>query len=189
MQEIIELTNELLDASSKYYNSGSSPLSDKEFDEKLEKLKVMEETHHFRLSNSPTINVGAPVLDALNKKSVGERPMLSLDKCRKAEDIVKFAKGKQMVASVKADGLSVRLTYKDGKLLSAVTRGNGYEGTDVTEHVKQFLNVPLELETPENFIIDGEAIDEIGKLANVEDEIAEITEKAMQGEIDFETSI
>ena len=158
MQEIIELTNELLDASSKYYNSGSSPLSDKEFDEKLEKLKVMEETHHFRLSNSPTINVGAPVLDALNKKSVGERPMLSLDKCRKAEDIVKFAKGKQMVASVKADGLSVRLTYKDGKLLSAVTRGNGYEGTDVTEHVKQFLNVPLELETPENFIIDGEAI-------------------------------
>ena len=158
MQGIIDLTNELLDASSKYYNSGTSPLSDKEFDEKLEKLKVMEEIHHFRLSNSPTINVGAPVLSELNKVSVGERPMLSLDKCRKAEDIVKFAKGKNMVASVKADGLSVRLTYKDGHLISAVTRGNGYEGTDVTEHVKQFLNVPLELETPENFIIDGEAI-------------------------------
>ncbi len=157
MQDIIDLTNELLDASSKYYNSGTSPLSDKEFDEKLEKLKVMEEIHHFRLSNSPTINVGAPVLSELNKVSVGERPMLSLDKCRKAEDIIKFAKGKAMVASVKADGLSVRLTYKNGQLISAVTRGNGYEGTDVTEHVKQFLNVPLKIEI-DNLIIDGEAI-------------------------------
>ena len=75
----------------------------------------------------------------------------------KAEDIVKFANGQDMVASVKADGLSVRLTYEDGQLVSAVTRGNGYEGTDVTEHVKQFLNVPLNIGV-NHFIIDGEAI-------------------------------
>jgi NAD-dependent DNA ligase len=57
MQEIVELTKKLLDASNKYYNGGNSPLTDKEFDELLDKLKVMEETYHFRLSNSPTINV------------------------------------------------------------------------------------------------------------------------------------
>ena len=154
---IEKLTQELNEASQAYYFGGTSSLSDAEFDSKLEELAELEKLHNFRLSNSPTINVGAPVLSVLNKKSVGERPMLSLDKCRKAEDIVKFAKGKNMVASVKADGLSVRLTYKDGHLISAVTRGNGYEGTDVTEHVKQFLNVPLTVGT-ENLIIDGEAI-------------------------------
>ena len=154
---IEELTHELNEASQAYYFGGTSSLSDAEFDSKLEKLAELEKLHNFRLSNSPTINVGAPVLSVLNKKSVGERPMLSLDKCRKAEDIVKFAKGKEMIASVKADGLSVRLTYKDGQLISAVTRGNGYEGTDVTEHVKQFLNIPLVVGT-ENLIIDGEAI-------------------------------
>ena len=157
MREIIELTKELNEASDKYYNGGTSPLTDAEFDAKLDQLKELEETHNFRLVNSPTINVGAPVLDVLNKKSVGKRPMLSLDKCRIAEEIVKFAKGQSMVASVKADGLSVRLTYKNGKLISAVTRGNGYEGTDVTEHARQFLNIPSEIGT-ENLIIDGEAI-------------------------------
>ena len=157
MEEIMELTKELLAASQAYYYGGTSPLSDAEFDSKLEKLAELEKAYGFRLSNSPTINVGAPVLSELKKMSVGERPMLSLDKCRKAEDIVKFANGQDMVASVKADGLSVRLTYEDGQLVSAVTRGNGYEGTDVTEHVKQFLNVPLNIGV-NHFIIDGEAI-------------------------------
>lgn len=166
MQEIVKLTKKLVNASNKYYNGGNSPLTDKEFDELLDKLKVMEETYHFRLSNSPTINVGAPVLNELNKISVGERPMLSLDKCRTSSEIIKFSKDKEMAATVKADGLSVRLIYKDGQLISAVTRGNGYEGTDVTEHVKQFLNVPLNIDC-KHLIIDGEAIIKLNDFAIV----------------------
>jgi DNA ligase (NAD+) len=92
--------------------------------------------------------------------------MLSLDKCRTSSEIIKFSKDKEMVATVKADGLSVRLVYKDGQLISAVTRGNGYEGTDVTEHVKQFLNVPLNIDC-KHLIIDGEAIIKLNDFAIV----------------------
>ena len=84
--------------------------------------------------------------------------MLSLEKCHSVEELIKFANDKMLIGSVKLDGLTCRLTYEDGYLVRAETRGNGYVGSDVTEHVKHFKNVPVRINKSGTYIIDGEAI-------------------------------
>lgn len=158
MNKIKELINELNKASELYYNGQESFLTDKEFDIKLEELKKLEQKQKIIYSNSPTVNVGAPVLTELNKVQIKDKPMLSLDKVHSAKEIVNFSDGYDLVASIKCDGLSVRLIYQDTDLISANTRGNGYEGSDITEHIKHFLNVPLKIAKTGTYIIDGEAI-------------------------------
>lgn len=158
MNEIQKLINELNKASELYYNGKESPLSDKEFDLKLEQLKDLEQKNKIIYSNSPTINVGAPVLNELEKVDIKSKPMLSLDKVHSTDEIIKFSDGNDLIASVKCDGLSVRLIYKDTDLISANTRGTGYEGSNITEHIKHFLNVPIKIAKSGTYIIDGEAI-------------------------------
>ena len=148
---------ELNRASYEYYNSAYPIMSDAEFDQKLEELRQWEEETGIILSNSPTQNVGATVLDSI-KEVTHKTPMLSLEKCHSVEEIMKFANNNNLVASVKLDGLTVRLTYKDGDLILAESRGNGTVGSDVTEHVKQFTNVPLHIDKEGTYIIDGEAL-------------------------------
>ena len=132
-------------------------MSDYEFDKKIEELKQWEEEIGIVLSNSPTHNVGATVLDNI-KEVTHKTPMLSLEKCHSVEEIIKFANNHNLVASIKLDGLTVRLTYKDGDLVLAESRGNGIVGSDVTEHVKQFTNVPLHINKEGTYVIDGEAL-------------------------------
>lgn len=158
MDKMQELINELNEASKLYYNGQESFLSDKEFDEKINELKTLEQKYKIVYANSPTVKVGAPVLNVLNKVTIKDKPMLSLDKVHSAEEIKKFSDGYDIIASIKCDGLSVRLIYENTDLVSANTRGDGYIGGDITEHIKHFLNVPLKIATPERFIIDGEAI-------------------------------
>ena len=153
-----KLINELNKASELYYNGKESFLTDKEYDIKLEELKKLEQEQKIIYSNSPTINVGAPVLTELNKIQIKDKPMLSLDKVHSAQEIINFSDGYDLIASIKCDGLSVRLIYQDTELISANTRGNGYEGSDITEHIKHFLNVPLKIAKTGTYIIDGEAI-------------------------------
>ena len=156
MKNLIERLNK---ASSLYYNTGNSPLSDKEFDSLLERLREMEESTGVIYANSPTQKVGAPVLSNIRKIKVGEfRPMLSLAKVHSQEEIDAFAKGKSILGMIKADGLSIRIKYVDGKIDWASTRGNGAVGSDITEHIKHFINVPLNINVKGNYIIDGEAI-------------------------------
>lgn len=93
--------------------------------------------------------------------------MLSLEKCHSVEEIEKFANGHDLVASVKLDGLTVRLTYKDGNLVLAESRGNGIIGSDVTEHVKQFTNVPLHINKEGTYVIDGEALIRLDDFAEI----------------------
>ena len=153
-----ELINELNKANYAYYNSDSPIMSDEEYDLKLKELQKLEEETGIIMSNSPTQKVGAPVLSELKKVPITPKPMLSLDKCHSNEEVVAFAGKKEMVAMIKLDGLSVRIKYNNGKLISANTRGNGIEGTDITEHIKQFQNVPLKIEYQYELILDGEAI-------------------------------
>lgn len=153
-----KLINELNKASKLYYNGKESFLTDKEYDIKLEELKKLEQEQKVIYSNSPTINVGAPVLTELNKIQIKDKPMLSLDKVHSAQEIINFSDGYDLIASIKCDGLSVRLVYQDTDLVSANTRGNGYEGGDITEHIKHFLNVPIKIAKSGSYIIDGEAI-------------------------------
>lgn len=155
--DIAKRVRELNAASEAYYNSDSPIMSDAEFDNKLEELRQWENEIGIVLSNSPTQNVGATVLDNI-KEVTHKTPMLSLEKCHSVEEIIKFANNHNLVASVKLDGLTVRLTYKDGDLISAESRGNGTVGSDVTEHVKQFTNVPLHINKEGTYIIDGEAL-------------------------------
>lgn len=155
--QIINRVKELNKASAAYYNTGQPIMSDAEFDNKLEELRQWEEESGIVLANSPTHNVGAIVLDNI-KKVTHESPMLSLAKCHSAEEVEQFAKGHTLVGSVKLDGLTCRLIYKDGELIRAESRGNGTIGSIITDHVKQFLNVPLHINKKGIYIIDGEAL-------------------------------
>lgn len=164
--DIASKVRELNRASEAYYNTGQPIMSDAEFDDKLEELRQWEEKTGIVLSNSPTHNVGATVLDNI-KEVTHKTPMLSLEKCHSIEEIIKFANNHNLVASVKLDGLTVRLTYKDGNLVLAESRGNGTVGSDVTEHVKQFTNVPLHINKEGTYIIDGEALIKLDNFAEI----------------------
>lgn len=171
--EMKELIQTLINASEAYYNSGKPIMTDKEFDSLFDKLKEMEQNTGMVMSNSPTQNVGAKVLTELNEVT-HKYPMLSLDKCHSTEEIIKFAKKKDVLAMIKLDGLTIRIKYENGNLISAETRGDGEVGSDVTEHVKQFLNVPLNIKHSGTYMIDGEAIitNDDFKVVNINNEFA-----------------
>ena len=154
MKSMVSILNE---ASEAYYNTGKPIMTDEQFDARLADLRQLEEETGVILANSPTINVGARVLTELNEVEHSS-PMLSLEKCHSAEEVVKFANEKVLVASIKLDGLTCRLTYENGYLVRGETRGNGYVGSDITEHVKQFKNVPFKINKSGTYVIDGEAI-------------------------------
>lgn len=157
---------ELNKASEAYYNTGQPIMNDAEFDNKLEELRQWENETGIILSNSPTHNVGAMVLDNI-KEVTHKTPMLSLNKCHSAEEVMKFAGNNNLVASVKLDGLSCRLIYKDGNLVRAESRGNGIVGNDITEAVKQFQNIPLHINKEGTYIIDGEALIKLDDFAEI----------------------
>ena len=154
MRGLVSILNEASDC---YYNGKPLLMSDSQFDARLEDLRQLEEETGFVFANSPTQNVGYKVLTEL-KEATHNHPMLSLEKCHSVQEIIKFADNKEVVASIKLDGLTVSLLYENGVLASAETRGNGYVGSDITEHVKQFLNVPYKINKEGTYIIDGEAI-------------------------------
>lgn len=164
--QIIDRVKELNKASAAYYNIGQPIMSDVEFDNKLEELRQWENETGIVLADSPTHNVGAIVLDSI-KEVIHKTPMLSLEKCHSIEEIVKFANNHNLVASVKLDGLTVRLTYKDGNLILAESRGNGTVGSDVTEHVKQFTNVPSHINKGGTYVIDGETLIKLDDFAEI----------------------
>lgn len=155
---MIKLINRLNEASYAYYNTENPIMSDAEFDALMDALKDMERDSGIIMSNSPTQKVGAPILSELKKVQIQNKPMLSLNKVHSAEEVFSFAKGKKILGLVKCDGLSTRLIYENGKLVSAHTRGDGYVGSDVTDHVKNFINVPLTINTTKRYVVDGESI-------------------------------
>ena len=154
MKGMISILN---DAAEAYYNTGKPIMSDERYDMMIADLKELEEETGIVMTNSPTQNVGAKVLTEL-KEVTHNHSMLSLDKCHTIEELVKFANDKELVASIKLDGLTVSIKYENGIFTSAETRGNGYVGSDITEHVRQFMNVPLKIKKDGVYIVDGEAI-------------------------------
>lgn len=153
MRSMVSILNE---ASERYY-SGKPIMTDEQFDARLKDLQQLEEETNFILSNSPSINVGAKVLTELAEVEHNHL-MLSLDKCHTVDELIKFANNKELVASIKCDGMTVSLLYENGVLVRGESRGNGHVGNDITEHVKRFLNVPLKINKTGTYIADGEAI-------------------------------
>jgi DNA ligase (NAD+) len=155
--QMLNLIEKLNQASYAYYN-GESIMEDAQFDSLYKELERLEEECDFRYAMSPTQKVGAEVLDHLEKISIESKPMLSLNKVHSVEEVLDFSKGRAMVAMSKCDGLSMRLVYENGVLVSANTRGNGQIGVDITAHALHMQYVPLNISYKHRIVVDGEAV-------------------------------
>ena len=156
IEKIKTLIEELNNASIAYYTS-TPIMSDYDWDKKYEELQMLENQENIIFPNSPTQNVGYTISDKLNEVKL-DHLMLSLDKTKSINDLKQFAGNKQCIVSVKCDGLSTTLKYIHGELVSAVTRGNGYEGTDVLQNALTIKNIPKKIPYDDELIIDGETI-------------------------------
>ena len=154
MKELIDLLNK---ASMLYYQKSTPMMTDYEYDKLYDELVSLEKETNMVFSNSPTINV-EPTVSTELEKTTHPYPMLSLSKTKNPDDLVSFIGNKEGLLSWKLDGLTIVLTYENGKLASGVTRGNGIIGEVVTENVKKFKNIPLSINYTGRLVLRGEAI-------------------------------
>lgn len=154
MKELIDLLNK---ASMLYYQKSTPMMTDYEYDKLYDELVSLEKETNMVFSNSPTINV-EPTVSTELEKTTHPHPMLSLSKTKNPDDLVSFIGNKEGLLSWKLDGLTIVLTYENGKLVSGVTRGNGVVGEVVTENVKKFKNIPLSINYMGRLVLRGEAI-------------------------------
>lgn len=156
-KRIKELVNLLNEASKAYYQYDREIMSNLEYDALYDELSALEKETGLILSSSPTQKVGYEILSELPKERHAA-PMLSLDKTKSVDDLAAWLKDKQGVLSWKLDGLTVVLTYRDGVLVKAVTRGNGEIGEVITNNAKVFANIPRTIAYKNELIIRGEAV-------------------------------
>lgn len=157
MERMKELAGLLTSAAKAYYQEDREIMSNYEYDRLYEELEGLEKETGVVLSGSPTVRVGYEAAQELPKER-HETPMLSLDKTKEVEALAEFAGDHEVLLSWKLDGLTVVLTYEDGKLLKAVTRGNGEIGEVITNNAKVFRNVPLSIPHRGEVILRGEAV-------------------------------
>ena len=154
MKELIEILN---NASRLYYQYSTPIMTDFEYDKLYDELEKLEKETNTVLSNSPTQNVEPEAIDSLVKVE-HPVPMLSLSKTKSISELASFLGNQEGLLSWKLDGLTIVLTYKDGKLSSGVTRGNGIIGEVITENVKKFKNIPLTIPYKGTLVVRGEAV-------------------------------
>ena len=152
-----ELVNELNNYRNEYYNNNNSIVSDLEYDRLFDELVEMEKVLDITYPDSPTQQVGYTVVSNLEKVK-HEYPLLSLDKTKSITDLVDFVNIHPFVISAKMDGLTICLTYENGNLIKAETRGDGTEGELVTHNINTFKNVPKTIPYKEHLVVVGEAI-------------------------------
>lgn len=154
MYELVDLLNRARYA---YEQENKEIMSNYEYDRLYDELQGLEQELGMTLASSPTINVGYEVLSELPKER-HEKPMLSLDKTKEVEGLKNFLQDQKAVISWKLDGLTIVLTYRDGALFKAVTRGNGEVGEVITNNAKVFKNIPLHIPYKGELILRGEAV-------------------------------
>lgn len=169
MQELIKILNE---ASISYYKNSISLMTDYEYDKLYDELVELEKETNMTLSNSPTINVEPEVLSSLEQVE-HPAPMLSLSKTKQVDELKDFLGDNEGLLSWKLDGLTIVLTYENGKLLSGVTRGNGTIGEVVTENVKQFKNIPLTIPYKGKLVVRGEAVIKYSDFKRMNEELSD----------------
>lgn len=156
-QRITELVAILDKAARVYEQEDREIMSNFEYDALYDELRALEEETGFVLANSPTQHAGYEILSELPKER-HESPMLSLDKTKDREALVSWTGEQESILSWKMDGLTVVLTYRDGELFKAVTRGNGEIGEVITNNARVFKNIPLRIAYKGELVLRGEAV-------------------------------
>ena len=175
-ERLKKLVSVLNEASKAYYQKDTELLSNLEYDKLYDELQGLEQETGIVLANSPTIHVGYEVLSELEKQA-HPAPMLSLDKTKETAALVSWLGIHEGVLSWKLDGLTVVLTYENGELHNAVTRGNGEVGEVITNNVKTFVNVPKVIPYKKSLVIRGEAVIRYSDFNRMNDEILEVGDK------------
>lgn len=170
IERIKYLVAALSEASKAYYAQDREIMSNREYDALYDELAVLERETGMVLANSPTMSVGYEAVDELPKER-HESPMLSLDKTKSREELAEWLQGHPAVLSWKLDGLTIVLTYREGKLEKAVTRGNGEIGEVITNNARTFVNLPLEIPFRGELVLRGEAVISYSDFQKINDEI------------------
>lgn len=173
MKELVSLLNE---AAKAYYQENRELMSNFEYDRRYDELEELEKKTGTVLSNSPTIRVGYELLTELPKEA-HESPMLSLDKTKSVEELQSFLGSEKGLLSWKMDGLTIVLTYTNGELVKAVTRGNGEIGEVITNNARTFRNIPLKIPFKGQLVLRGEALIPYSVFNRINSEITEIDAK------------
>ena len=173
MQELIKILNE---ASKAYYAEDREIMSNFEYDRLYEELEGLEKETGIVLSGSPTVSVGYESVEELPKER-HESPMLSLGKTKSREELKDWLQEKEAILSWKLDGLTVVLTYRNGALFKAVTRGNGEIGEVITGNARTFKNIPLNIAFKGELVLRGEAVITYSDFEKINEEIPEAEAK------------
>lgn len=169
MKELIGLLNQ---ASEAYYQQDREIMTDHQYDALYDELVRLEKETGVVMAGSPTQRVGYTVLSNLVKIR-HDSPILSLDKTKEPERLVSFLGDKKGILSWKLDGLTIVLTYKDGVLQQAVTRGNGEIGEDVTHNARVFSNLPVQISFPGELVLRGEGVISYSEFRRINEELEE----------------
>ena len=173
IKELVELLNK---AGKSYYSEGRELMSNYEYDALYDEVGMLEKETGYILSNSPTVNVGYEVLSELPKER-HESPMLSLDKTKSPEALAEWLGSQKGLLSWKLDGLTIVLTYDNGQLQKAVTRGNGEVGEIITNNARVFKNVPVTIPFKGKLVLRGEAIITYSDFERINEQIPEADAK------------
>ncbi|NCC15327.1 MAG: NAD-dependent DNA ligase LigA [Clostridia bacterium] len=172
VNQIKELISRLNEAGKAYYQKDSEIMSNQEYDRLYDELVELEKQRGILLANSPTQKVGYTVLGNL-KKIKHDSPILSLDKTKEEEKLKSFLGEKPGILSWKLDGLTIVLSYENGLLAQAITRGNGEIGEDVTHNARVFANLPLQISFKGNLILRGEGVISYSEFKRINEELTE----------------
>ena len=175
-KRIRELIRTLRAAGRAYYQESREIMSNFEYDKLYDELVSLEKETGLVFANSPTQNVGYEVVSALPKER-HEKPMLSLNKTKSVEELADWLGGQTGLLSWKMDGLTIVLTYQNGTLVKAVTRGNGEIGEVITANAKAFVNVPLNISYQGELILRGEAIIRYSDFEKINEQIEDVDAK------------
>lgn len=173
MKELVALLNE---AGKVYYQGQDEIMSNYEYDKLYDELVQLEEATGVVMSNSPTIHVGYETVSELPKEA-HISPMLSLGKTKEVGELVSWIADKEGLLSLKLDGLSIILTYENGELVKALTRGNGEVGEVITNNAKTFKNIPAKIQYKDTLVIRGEALIRYSDFEELNRTTTEIQEK------------
>ncbi len=155
-ERLRELNDQLNQYRHEYYNLNAPTVSDQEYDRLFDELANLERETGIQMANSPTQTVGWLAVSKL-EKTIHIIPLLSLDKTKSSEELLSFMGEQRIMLMLKLDGLTVKLTYEDGVLVEAATRGDGNEGEIITHNARGITGIPMQIPRKGRLVITGEA--------------------------------